>query len=272
MGPTRILSGLARGCHPAPTVAVTAFSGAVARSAGAPVARVATTVLLGQLSVGWSNDAVDAARDRAARRREKPVVAGLVTRPEVAAMSVAAGVAALLAGRRLGPAACLVNATSLASAWAYNAGVKATPLSPAPYAVSFGLVPVVLTAVAADPPRPPSAALVTAAALVGVGAHFTNAVQDIATDRSQGTLGLPQRIGTRASGLASAALLSTAALVLRRARPGPPVPRLTAAGATLAALGGSATAAGRPRAGFRLTLAGAGALVCGLAASERPRP
>src|SRR5690606_933697 len=97
---------LVRSCHPAPTVAVTALSAALAvafgRTAGG-VALVAAAVLAGQLSIGWSNDLLDAGRDRAAARTDKPVAAGLVG-PRV--VGVAAGVAG---------AACV--GLSLANGW-----------------------------------------------------------------------------------------------------------------------------------------------------------
>ncbi|MGW1667157.1 UbiA family prenyltransferase, partial [Streptomyces microflavus] len=63
--------GLLLACHPVPTVAVTALVTALAAAAGRDAegcALVGAAVLSGQLSVGWCNDAVDAARDRAAAR------------------------------------------------------------------------------------------------------------------------------------------------------------------------------------------------------------
>src|ERR671932_339878 len=66
--------GLVLACHPLPTVAVTAFATAFAAAVGLPagrVALVALAVLLGQLSIGWGNDWVDAPRDAAAGPRGK---------------------------------------------------------------------------------------------------------------------------------------------------------------------------------------------------------
>ena len=40
---------------------------------------VAVAVLSGQLSTGWSNDWIDAERDRSVGRTDKPIAAGLVT-------------------------------------------------------------------------------------------------------------------------------------------------------------------------------------------------
>ena len=56
------LRGLVVACHPLPCLAVTAFIAGWAVSVGLPAGRVllvAVAVLLGQLSIGWCNDAVD---------------------------------------------------------------------------------------------------------------------------------------------------------------------------------------------------------------------
>src|SRR3954471_19725707 len=104
--------GLVVACHPLPCLAVTAFAAGWALSAGLPGPRaglVALAVLLGQLSIGWCNDAVDAPRDLLAGRPDKPVPAGLVTVRVLwvaALVSLTACVAASLA---LGLAAGVVH-------------------------------------------------------------------------------------------------------------------------------------------------------------------
>ncbi|AYG78700.1 hypothetical protein DWB77_00808 [Streptomyces hundungensis] len=57
------------------TVLVTALAVMAGRGLAGSVA-VAAAVLTGQLSVGWCNDAVDAHRDTACGRRDKPVATG----------------------------------------------------------------------------------------------------------------------------------------------------------------------------------------------------
>src|SRR4051794_23977791 len=77
--PRRAALDLALACHPGPTVAVTVFAAAMALGAGAPAGTttlVTLAVLAGQLSIGWSNDWVDAARDAAVGRTDKPVGGG----------------------------------------------------------------------------------------------------------------------------------------------------------------------------------------------------
>ena len=62
------MTALVRACHPLPTVAVTAIATGFAWILGwhgPSLAGVAVCVLVGQLSVGWSNDAHDAEIGRA---------------------------------------------------------------------------------------------------------------------------------------------------------------------------------------------------------------
>ena len=104
-GGSRVVD-LALACHPAPTVAVTVFAVAMAAGADAPVATTAlvgAAVLAGQLSVGWSNDWIDADRDAAVGRTDKPVGAGrlAVRTVRTAALSRGGGVRGALAGARL---------------------------------------------------------------------------------------------------------------------------------------------------------------------------
>src|SRR4051794_41679632 len=66
-------------CHPGPALAVTVVATLLAVAAGAPartVALVGAAFGVGQLSIGWSNDWLDAARDVAVGRGDKPVAAG----------------------------------------------------------------------------------------------------------------------------------------------------------------------------------------------------
>src|SRR3712207_95012 len=76
---------LALATHPGPTVAVTVVATLLALAAGVAAGRAAlvcAAVLAGQASIGWSNDWLDADRDRAVARSDKPVVQGTV-RPTV---------------------------------------------------------------------------------------------------------------------------------------------------------------------------------------------
>jgi 4-hydroxybenzoate polyprenyltransferase len=201
---------LLQACHPAPAAAVTALATALAVSADAHPGRVALAFATGQLSVGWSNDWVDAERDRAVHRADKPVVRGL----PVSTVRTAALLAAALcvpASLSLGWRAGLAHLVAVASAWTYNLGLKATVLSFAPYAVSFGLLPNVITLVRGQAAPWWATA---AGALLGIGAHAANVLPDLDDDARTGVRGLPQRLGrTGATALAALALLA-ATLVL----------------------------------------------------------
>src|SRR6478752_10431464 len=70
------LRGLVLAAHAAPAAFVTALACALSVGIGAgarTTVLVTTAVLAGQLSVGWSNDWIDADRDRAVGRSDKPV-------------------------------------------------------------------------------------------------------------------------------------------------------------------------------------------------------
>jgi 4-hydroxybenzoate polyprenyltransferase len=186
------------------------------------VVLVALAVLAGQLSVGWSNDALDADRD--AGRADKPAAVGLVSVRALwlgAAVAVAASLALAAA---LGPVSLAIDAAMTAVAWSYNLGLKSTIWSGASYAVAFGLLP--SFAASALPGHPLARWPVTvAAALLGLGAHFANVLPDLAADERNGVRGLPQRLATRSGPAATryaalVLLLSASVLLLIAASPG----------------------------------------------------
>jgi 1,4-dihydroxy-2-naphthoate octaprenyltransferase len=209
--------GLIAGCHPGPTLVVTAAITGLAVALGrGPIGSlgVLVAVLSGQWSVGWANDAYDAERDRRAQRWNKPVVRGWVSERT---LWVAAGTAAtaciplsLLAGGVIGGAAHIL---AVASAWAYDLWLKTTIWSFVPYMLSFGLVAPFLT-YGLTPPQPPAGWAVLTLSLVGLGAHLANGIPDIDTDRATDSHGLVGRLGGRLSAnLAVLALLAATALL-----------------------------------------------------------
>jgi 4-hydroxybenzoate polyprenyltransferase len=201
---------LLNACHPGPTVAVTALATALATAADAHPGRVALAFLSGQLSVGWSNDWVDADRDRAVARPDKPVVQGLSVATVRAAALLAAGACVPLS-LALGWRAGLAHLVAVVSAWAYNLRLKATVVSWLPFALSFGVVPSIVTLVRhAWPPWWAT----TAGARLGVAAHAANVLPDLAQDRLTGVRGLPQRLGARGAAWLAGSCLVAAALVL----------------------------------------------------------
>jgi len=213
---------LIRATHPEPAAAVTVAAGLLALAVGHPPARAAVvtaTVAASQLAVGWSNDALDAGRDAAVGRTDKPTVTGAVRRETLVVAAVAAGAATLLLAITLGGPAAGAAAIGLAGGCAYNWPLKLTPLSPLPYAVSFAALPAfVVLALPATPP----VWLVIAGGLLGAGAHFANTVPDLADDAATGVRGLPHRLGLAGSTAVAGGLLLAATGVLVVGPAGPP--------------------------------------------------
>lgn len=213
---SRVVVLLLRACHPVPCAAVTIFAtvlGAKAGNSTATCVLLAVAVLLGQLSIGWSNDRVDAARDRAAGRSAKPLAHDAAAR-----RIVERAIAVVLAGTvafslALGWRAGLVHLLAVGCGWLYNLVFKSTWLSWLPYAVAFGALPAIATFARADHQAPAPWA-VGAAALLGVAAHITNTLPDLQADRATGIEGLPHRIGARIALLLAAATLLAGSLVL----------------------------------------------------------
>jgi 4-hydroxybenzoate polyprenyltransferase len=216
MSLSTLVPALARSCHPIPTLAVTALTAGLAGLAGLPLSRgilVTAAIFTGQLSIGWSNDYIDAERDKAVLRSDKPVASGALS-PAVA--GIAAGVpliATFLLSGAVGWPGSGAALVATACGWAYNLGLKATVLSWLPYAIAFGMLPAVVT-LAASPPRWPAPWALAAGALLGVAAHLANVLPDLREDAVTGVRGLPHRLGPKATALAGAGILLAASAVI----------------------------------------------------------
>ena len=218
---------------------------ALAGTSPAHGALVVTAVFTGQLSIGWSNDFIDAERDRAVLRADKPLARNALD-PRVVGVAACAAllatvVASALLGWRAGGAALLI----VACGWAYNLGVKATVWSFVPYAIAFGTLPAMATLAARDPRLPPWWAT-TAGALLGVAAHLANVLPDLGEDAVTGVRGLPHRLGARGTALTAASLLLAASAVILFGLSGSP-----GTGQWLGFLGTAALAAVGARAALR---------------------
>jgi len=261
--------------HPLPSVAVTAFAAATGAAAGLGAGRallLAAAIFVGQLSIGWANDYVDASRDRAVGRPDKPLARRAL--PD-GAVGTAAGVAlladvplSLALGSRPGAA----HLAAVGSAWLYDTLLKPTVASAVPYAVSFGLLPVVIAGSLPGEPRP-RLLIVAAGALMGLAAHFANTVGDTADDARTGVRGLPQRVGPGGSLVLAAVLVAGAAGCLV-AVTGAAIPALAAtatavAGATVVAV--VATRVQSRRLAFRALLLAVAGLVAAFVVSGGDR-
>ena len=142
---------------------------------------VTATVFTGQLSIGWSNDRIDADRDREVDRSDKPVAAGAVSSTAVGWAAVISLVSTVALSATLHWRAGVAALVIVVCGWLYNLGLKATVWSWAPYAVAFGTLPAVATLARPGDPSPAAWAVV-AGALLGVGAHLANVLPDLVDD------------------------------------------------------------------------------------------
>lgn len=245
--------------HPLPALAVTAVTAGLAAGTDRPIGAVlliAAAIFAGQLSVGWLNDLVDAPRDTRVGRTDKPLATGAIGPGPVRASFIVSAVAALALTLFSGPAATLAHAVALASAYAYDLGVKATAFSAAPFALSFGLLPAIVSLGLPGAPFPP-VWLMAAAAALGCAAHFVNVLPDFADDAATGVNGLPHRLGPLASRLGAAGLVLTASIFLVFGPAGAPAPLALAAvplAAVILAAGLSLDRRPRSRAAFRAVM------------------
>lgn len=203
--------------HPGPTVTVTVLATVLAGAVGRPiwlVVTVAAAVFCGQLSIGLANDWIDAGRDRAVGRRDKPVARGDISAAMVRAAAVVTAIAAVLLSLLLGPIAAVAHLILITAGWVYDAGLKRTVWSIVPFIVAFGLLPVVSVAAGTITQFPVWWGMTTGA-VFGVAIHCSNVLPDLADDRATGVRGFPHRLGFRGAGVvAFAALVVGAALVL----------------------------------------------------------
>ena len=237
-----VLGALWRSSHPGPTVVVSTLSLLLGTAAGLDLSRLALlvgAVFAGQLSVGWSNDAIDARRDATVGRLDKPIARGEISARGVGSAAGAALLLALALSVLLGAGFLAAHAVALASAWSYNLWLKRTAASVAPFAVSFGLFPSLPTLAGADPMVASPWATAAGAAL-GIAVHFSNVLPDLDDDAATGVRGLPHRVGGRAS-----AIIAFAALT---------------AGAAAVALGGALLAGTRGEVSIAVLVAGLGLL------------
>lgn len=261
----RLVVALLRSSHPEPAAAVTVLLVALAATAGHPPARlglVGAALLAGQLSIGWLNDALDAGRDAAVGRADKPVVSGAVSAAVVRTAAVVAAVVCVPLSLACGLLAGLAHLVAVAAGWGYDLGLKSTPVSVLPYLVCFGLLPAFVVLALPGTPAPPWW-LVAGGALLGAGAHFANVLPDLDDDAATGVRGLPHRLGAAGSRVAAALLMLAATTVLALGAP-VPAPVAVAVPVLAAALLATGLVLGRrpgSRAPFRSVLAAAAVAV-----------
>ena len=192
-------AALARSSHPGPSLAVTIITAGLGFSAGLEPLRLVAlgvSMLAGQLSVGLSNDWIDADRDAAVGRTDKPIANGWIGASAVRNTAfICAGLMIVIA-LPLGWLAELVLVVAVGAAWAYNVWLKRSPLSIVPYLIGFGALPAIAT-LARPVPAPPALWALGVGALLGAAGHFANTLPDLDDDAATGVRGLPQLLGRR---------------------------------------------------------------------------
>ncbi len=192
--------GLLKASHFGPTVLVVTISFLLALSQFSAIKsfEIACAILAGQCVVGWTNDLLDYPLDLAAGRKKKPLVAGDISQSFLKTSIFIALIFALTLSL-IGPLSfkgTSIHALGIASATAYNFGLKKTLVSLLPYVISFGAMPwAVYVAAGSTPP----AWLYLGFIAFASAFHFLNVLKDLNWDISQGVLGLPQRLGKRKS-------------------------------------------------------------------------
>ncbi len=151
-------------------------------------------VLIGQCSVGWSNDAFDAPFDLRSGRNDKPTVnLGISAQHLWIAASGALGLSCMLSWIVAGAIGGSWHVFALAMAWLYNTLLSRTWWSWLPYALAFGAVPAFLTYGING--QPPEIWLSLSFAIVGVSAHIANALPDLESDSDAGVRGFVVSLG-----------------------------------------------------------------------------
>jgi 4-hydroxybenzoate polyprenyltransferase len=251
------VTALIRATHPIPGIGVTVIVLTFGWSVGLEPWRLtilAVVAIFDQASVGLCNDWRDAGRDRENNRLDKPIVRGDVAVSTVAITAVVCLAVSVVATFSLGWQAGVLHMIAVGMAWAYNLWLKQTLLSVVPYAVSFALLPVIVSA-ALPTPSIPSITIIAAGLVLGVAAHFANVAPDRDGDMRTGIVGLPHRLGQRTGGLVIAIALTAGTMLLVVGSSSPVVWTIGLVSVLLATLAGLAVVLGRTSAwAFRIVI------------------
>ncbi len=190
---------LAAAARPRQTLVTTGALALAAALAGRPareVALVAGTAVVGQTLLAWDNDLVDETSDRAEERTEKALVAGLDRGTLWFALACVVLLVVPLSLSN-GVTAGLCYLVSLLVGVVGNRVLRRGLLSWLPWAASFALYPTFLSYGGwggGAQGRPPTVAMVVAAALLGIGVHVLVALPGLVGDHEAGRRHLPLRL------------------------------------------------------------------------------
>ena len=212
---TRRIVGLLRASHFGPNILVTLISLFFAQLYWweGPALVIAFGVFCGQLVVGWSNDIIDYQDDLLHNRQKKPLVSGQISlRLLQNSLRVMLPIAIVI--NLFGPLGLIgggLSVLAIGLAVAYNFYFKFTVFSWVPYAIAFGSLP---SCMALSKGEAPALWMWLGGALFGTAAHFLNVIKDMEQDKASGIKGLPQRLGSKVSGVTAVALIAAAVVVI----------------------------------------------------------
>ncbi len=204
--------------HPLPSIATTAAAVAFALIFRLPPGdprlwRLALTMLLAQFSISALNDWADRQRDAQARR-PRPLAVGVLRPAAALAGAVACAALALALGAELGALPDALVGVGIGAGWAYDLGLKSTPLSFLPFAVAFPLLPLWVAAVAGGRLGSPVLALAVAGVPLATAIHLADAIPDRELDAAGRARTLAVALGGRKAELAVCVGLASGATIL----------------------------------------------------------
>lgn len=166
--------------------------------AGGPLALLLAGQLATQFAISLLNDYWDRPQDRLAQPT-KPIPAGQISAERVRVLGWTAAAGALALAAPLGPRVLTCAALGLAAGLLYDRGLKRTALSPLPFALGFGVLPLWAWAGVGRPWD----ALATWTALLTAGLslplHLADTLPDLEADRAVGVRGLAHQLGPQAA-------------------------------------------------------------------------
>ncbi len=194
---------LVRAAHPRQALLTAlglAVAAAIAGRAPREVGLVLATVLVGQAVLGWDNDLVDRAADRAAGRSDKPLATGSLESGTVGFALACAVLLLVPLALSSGITAGLCYLLSVLVGVAGNRWLRGGALSWLPWAVSYALYPAYLSYGGwggGAQGQPPTVAMTLVSAALGVGVHVLTSLGGLVEDNRTGRRHVPLRLAMR---------------------------------------------------------------------------
>jgi 4-hydroxybenzoate polyprenyltransferase len=199
----RKLSGYWTLVHPGPsllTVAAFALCAFIA-AGGQPAIGKLLVASLGmvcqQFAISALNDYCDRAADARSSHKRKPIVLGVVTPTEALVVTAICIVGMFLCFAPFGFVAVGLASVFLALGFAYDLGVKSTPISGVMHGLAFPTIPLLAWSIFAHI-SPALLWVLPLGMALGIGLHLADAIPDADADAAAGVRGLTQTLGRNA--------------------------------------------------------------------------